>query len=90
MAHQRHPHQRNRSCASFGAGRSFADLLEAYPKLTENDLRSALTFAADYMEHETVFAIAELRARLEQRPGVTLTMEPAQAVRAERDGNDRR
>ena len=32
----------------------------------------------------------ELRARLEQRPGVTLTMEPAQAVRAERDGNDRR
>jgi antitoxin FitA len=27
----------------------------------------------------------ELRARLEQRPGVTLTMEPAQAVRAERD-----
>ncbi|MBV8751753.1 MAG: hypothetical protein JO328_02735 [Hyphomicrobiales bacterium] len=31
----------------------------------------------------------ELRARLEQRPGVTLTVEPAQAVRAERDGNDR-
>ena len=37
-----------------GAGRSFADLLEAYPKLTEEDLRSALAFAADYMEHETV------------------------------------
>jgi plasmid stability protein len=32
----------------------------------------------------------ELRARLEQRPGVTLTVEPAQAVRAERDSNDRR
>ena len=25
-----------------GAGRSFADLLEAYPKLTEDDLRAAL------------------------------------------------
>ena len=39
-----------------GAGRSFADLLEAYPKLTEEDLRAALAFAADYMEHETVLA----------------------------------
>jgi uncharacterized protein (DUF433 family) len=37
-----------------GAGRSFADLLEAYPKLTEDDLRAALAFAADYMQHETV------------------------------------
>jgi len=35
-------------------------------------------------------ALDELRARLEQRAGVTLTMEPAQAIRAERDGNDRR
>jgi uncharacterized protein (DUF433 family) len=39
-----------------GAGRSFADLLEAYPRLTEEDLRAALTFAADYMQHETVLA----------------------------------
>jgi uncharacterized protein (DUF433 family) len=31
-----------------GAGRSFADLLEAYPNLTEDDLRAALAFAADY------------------------------------------
>jgi uncharacterized protein (DUF433 family) len=37
-----------------GAGRSFADLLEAYPKLTEDDVRA--TFAADYMQHETVLA----------------------------------
>ena len=37
-----------------GAGRSFSDLLEAYPRLTEGDLRAALTFAADYLEHETV------------------------------------
>ena len=39
-----------------GAGRSFADLLEAHPKLTEDDLRAALAFAADYMQHETVIA----------------------------------
>jgi uncharacterized protein (DUF433 family) len=39
-----------------GAGRSFADLLEAYPQLTEEDLRAALAFAADYLEHETVIA----------------------------------
>jgi len=30
-----------------------------------------------------------LRARLEQRPGVALAVEPAEAIRAERDGNDR-
>ena len=39
-----------------GAGRSFSDLLEAYPHLTEDDLRAALAFAADYMQHETVLA----------------------------------
>lgn len=32
----------------------------------------------------------ELRARLEQRPSVTLTVEPVTAIRAERDRNDRR
>ena len=37
-----------------GAGRTFADLLEAYPHLAEDDFRAALAFAADYMEHETV------------------------------------
>jgi uncharacterized protein (DUF433 family) len=30
-----------------GAGRSFADLLEAYPRLSDDDLRAALAFAAD-------------------------------------------
>ena len=39
-----------------GAGRSFEDLIEAYPHLTEEDLRAALAFAADYMQHETVLA----------------------------------
>lgn len=39
-----------------GAGRSIADLLEAYPQLTEDDVRAALAFAADYMRHGTVAA----------------------------------
>ena len=39
-----------------GAGRSFADLIGAYPQLTEDDLRAALAFAADYLQHETVVA----------------------------------
>ena len=39
-----------------GAGRSMTDLLEAYPQLTEDDVRAALAFAADYMQHETVLA----------------------------------
>jgi uncharacterized protein (DUF433 family) len=40
-----------------GAGRSFADLFEAHPQLTEDDLRAALAFAADYLQHETVLAL---------------------------------
>ena len=39
-----------------GAGQSFADMLDAYPNLSEDDLRAALSFAADYLEHETVLA----------------------------------
>jgi uncharacterized protein (DUF433 family) len=39
-----------------GAGRSIPDLLEAYPQLVEEDVRAVLTFAADYMQHETVLA----------------------------------
>ena len=39
-----------------GAGRSFAEVLEAHSKLTDDDLRAALAFAADYMQRETVLA----------------------------------
>jgi uncharacterized protein (DUF433 family) len=39
-----------------GAGRSFSDILGAYPQLTENDVRAALAFAADYLQHETILA----------------------------------
>lgn len=38
------------------SGRSFAEVLDAYPRLTEDDLRAALAFAADYLQHETVLA----------------------------------
>lgn len=39
-----------------GAGRSIADILEAYPQLTEDDVRAVLSFAADYLQHETIIA----------------------------------
>jgi uncharacterized protein (DUF433 family) len=39
-----------------GAGRSFGDVLAAYPDLTEDDIRAALAYAADYMQHETIIA----------------------------------
>ncbi len=38
------------------AERSFAEILEDYPQLTVDDLRAALAFAADYLQHETVLA----------------------------------
>jgi uncharacterized protein (DUF433 family) len=40
-----------------GAGRSFADLLDAYPQLTPEDLLAALVFAADYLQDETILAV---------------------------------
>ena len=39
-----------------GAGRTVAELLEAYPQLSEDDIRAALAFAADYLQHESVLA----------------------------------
>ena len=40
-----------------GTGRSVQDILDAYPHLNEDDIRAALGFAADYMQHETILAI---------------------------------
>lgn len=39
-----------------GAGRSIVDILETYPQLAEDDVRATLSFAADYLQHETVLA----------------------------------
>jgi uncharacterized protein (DUF433 family) len=38
------------------AGRSFGEILAAYPQLSEADIRAALAFAADYLQHESVLA----------------------------------
>jgi uncharacterized protein (DUF433 family) len=40
-----------------GAGRSMTDIIEAYSQLTEDDVRAVLSFAADYLQHETVLAV---------------------------------
>jgi uncharacterized protein (DUF433 family) len=38
------------------AGHAVGDILAAYPQLTADDIQSALKFAADYLQHETVSA----------------------------------
>ena len=35
-------------------GATESDLLDAYPRLTREDIRAALAFAADWMAHESV------------------------------------
>lgn len=37
-----------------GEGDSERDLLDAYPRLTIEDIRAALTYAADSLAHETI------------------------------------
>lgn len=37
-----------------GEGASEADLLDAYPRLTQTDIRAALAYAADSLAHETI------------------------------------
>jgi uncharacterized protein (DUF433 family) len=37
-----------------GAGRSEQDILEDHPRLTREDIRAALAFAADYMHNDEV------------------------------------
>lgn len=36
----------------FGEGASEADLLDAYPDLTRDDVRAAMAYAADTLAHE--------------------------------------
>lgn len=36
----------------FGEGASKADLLDAYPDLTRDDVRAAMAYAADTLAHE--------------------------------------
>ena len=37
-----------------GEGMTVAELLEAYPHLTSEDVRAALSFAADYLHNEDI------------------------------------
>jgi uncharacterized protein (DUF433 family) len=37
-----------------GEGATEADLLEAYPRLTPEDIQAALMYAADSLAHETI------------------------------------
>jgi uncharacterized protein (DUF433 family) len=37
-----------------GEGASEADLLDAYPRLTREDIRAALAYAAETLAHETI------------------------------------
>lgn len=37
-----------------GEGATETDLLDAYPRLTQEDIRAALAYAADSLAHETI------------------------------------
>ncbi|MEO7027525.1 MAG: DUF433 domain-containing protein [Caulobacteraceae bacterium] len=38
------------------AGLSIAEIADAYPRLTDADVKAALAYAADYMSHEGLIA----------------------------------
>lgn len=42
-----------RKCA---AGMAVAEIVESYPHIREDDIRAALDYAADYLEHESIMA----------------------------------
>lgn len=41
-----------------GAGNSFDDLIQAYPRITTTDIQACLLFAADNTKHEKTLAVA--------------------------------
>ena len=41
-----------------GEGASERQLLEAYPRLTPEDIRAAITYAADVLSHEEIAPVA--------------------------------
>jgi uncharacterized protein (DUF433 family) len=40
----------------YAAGMSAAEIIESYPHIGEDDIRAALDFAAEYLEHESIMA----------------------------------
>jgi uncharacterized protein (DUF433 family) len=45
-----------------GEGATEADLLDAYPRLTKEDIQAALCYAADTLAHEEIILIASEEA----------------------------
>ena len=39
-------------------GATFGDLLDAYPRLSEEDIRACLSYAADTIAHESVYSLS--------------------------------
>jgi uncharacterized protein (DUF433 family) len=44
-------------------GATEADLLDAYPRLTREDIQAAIGYAADTVAHEETVAVAPARGR---------------------------
>lgn len=42
-----------------GSGYSFEELLEAYPRITKDDILACLLFASDNSKHEKVLSVAK-------------------------------
>jgi uncharacterized protein (DUF433 family) len=38
-------------------GRTFPEILHSYPRLTEEDVRAALAYAADFISHEGLISV---------------------------------
>jgi uncharacterized protein (DUF433 family) len=47
-----------------GEGASEDDLLDAYPRLTREDIRAAMSYAADALAHEEVIFLPDVKARV--------------------------
>ncbi len=45
-----------------GDGAAEEDLLDAYPRLTREDIRAAMAYAADTLAHEETILLTNLRA----------------------------
>jgi uncharacterized protein (DUF433 family) len=45
-------------------GATVSELVDQHPRLTEEDVRAALTYAADYLGHETMIAAEQSAALL--------------------------
>jgi len=45
-----------------GEGATEADLIDAYPRLTDEDIRAAITYAADTAAHEEIILLSTPQA----------------------------